>query len=221
MPLVRGTTQSTTGRRSVYCPFGAEGGSGLFPRKTASVVAAEFERRRMSFTVSRGLADAGRWAAVATAVVEHLEATERATKRHVASPAPPIGAIEAARRFFSYVLEGIALDQKSTRGRRTPVQSAGSHPSPSMAGFSNLSIAVNVMRTAHGAASADLGKLEAEIRSLLQTLDRLSTGRQIPSKRDRNSLARFLSELRRQGEIERDAAVASQERPRTYPGLNF
>ena len=45
----------------------------------------------MSLTVSRGLSDAGRWTAVATTVVEHLEAVEQATKRHRQPPPAPVG----------------------------------------------------------------------------------------------------------------------------------
>src|ERR1017187_5116705 len=64
----------------------------------------------MSLTQSRGLTDAGRWTAVATPLVEHLDALENAEGH--GAPVPPLhsGAIEAARRFFDFVLSGIALD---------------------------------------------------------------------------------------------------------------
>jgi len=88
-----------------------------------------------------------------------------------------------------------------------------------MAGFSNLAIAVNVMRSAKGPDSAnDLGTLEKQITSLLQTLDHLQAkpSEKLPEN-DLTLLSTFLRELQRQGEIERDAAVASHERPRPRP----
>lgn len=170
----------------------------------------------MSLTVSRGLTDAGRWAAVATTVAEHLDVVRQSAKRRVAAPPPPKGAIEAARRFFRYVLEGIALDQESLSRAMPGVSFSGTRPSPSMAGFSNLSIAVNVMRSAKGTGSADdLGTLEKQITSLLQTLDRLQERTsEAPPENDLSLLSTFLRELQRQGEIERDATVATQEHPR-------
>src|SRR5688572_12268707 len=108
----------------------------------------------MSLTVSRGLSDAGRWTAVATTVVEHLEAVEQATKRHRQPPPAPVGAIDAALRFFRYVLDGIALDQRRPQTKGSG-GTAPSRPSPAMAGISNLSVAVNVMRSARGPSSAD------------------------------------------------------------------
>jgi hypothetical protein len=174
----------------------------------------------MSLTVSRGLSDAGRWTAVATSVVEHLEALDRAAKSRREAPRPPVGAMDAARRFFRYVLEGIALDQKRAHGRRSAgsasVATGSTRPSPAMAGISNLSVAVNVMRSAQGPSSADdLAKFERQISAWLQTLERLQA-EEVPAvpRKDRISLATFLRELQRQGEIERDAALASQERPR-------
>jgi len=179
----------------------------------------------MSLTVSRGLTDAGRWAAVATAVAEHLDALERAAKRHLAPPPPPVGAIAAALRFFHYVLEGIALDQKPPNRKSASVSSSGKGaPRPAaMAGISNLSIAVSVMRSAQGPASTDdLGEIEQQITSLLRTLELLQENRlDLLGQRELSSLAKFLRELQRQGEIERDAIVASQERPRAYRGPIF
>jgi hypothetical protein len=169
----------------------------------------------MSLTVSRGFTDAGRWTAVATTVAEHLDAMRQAKRRHKEAPPPPKGAIEAARRFFRYVLEGIHSDQRiSSRAGEVSLSEAG-RPSPSMAGFSNLSIAVNVMHSAKGTgATNDLGALENQITSLLNALDRLQ---EKPSEalphNDFNLLSTFLRELQRQGEIERDASVASHERP--------
>lgn len=169
----------------------------------------------MSLTVSRGFTDAGRWTAVATTVAEHLDAMRQATKRRTEVPPPPKGAIEAARRFFRYVLEGIQLDQRLSNPVGDASLSESVRPSPSMAGFSNLSIAVNVIHSAKGADSTnDLGALERQIKSLLSTLDRLQEEPSEPlPRRDVNSLITFLRELQRQGEIERDASIASHERP--------
>jgi len=166
----------------------------------------------MSLTVSRGLTDAGRWTAVATTVAEHLEAMAKAAKRRMAVQLPPKGALEAARRFFQYVLEGIELDQGSPRAK------VGGSSSPSMAGFSNLSIAVNVMRSAKGTNPVeDLDALKRQISALLETLDRLQKEPfEALSANDVQSLITFLRELQRQGEIERDATFAAQEHPRLY-----
>ena len=169
----------------------------------------------MSLTVSRGFTDAGRWTAMATTVAEHLDAVRRAARRRAEAPSPPRGAIEAARRFFRYVLEGIQLDQRLSPLVGDASLSESVRPSPSMAGFSNLSIAVNVMHSARGADSTnDLGTLEKQIKSLLNTLDRLQEEPSEPlPKKDFSSLSTFLRELQRQGEIERDASIAFNERP--------
>jgi len=93
----------------------------------------------MSFTQSRGLTDAGRWTTIAITLSEHLDALEQAKEHSSAVPPPPIGAIEGARRFFDFVLAGIALDQNRTRASSVavPYQSQAT-----AAGISNLSIAV-------------------------------------------------------------------------------
>src|SRR5450755_273067 len=125
--------------------------------------------RTMSLTQSRGLTDAGRWTAVATALVDHLDSLENAQQRGATVPPPPAGAIEAARRFFDFVLNGIALDQK-----RSGVSSSASGPRPSQAtaaGISNLSIAVKVIRSEkHNASADDLEQVGREIRFLLNSL---------------------------------------------------
>jgi hypothetical protein len=172
----------------------------------------------MSLTQSRGLTDAGRWTAVATALVDHLDSLENAQQRGATVPPPPAGAIEAARRFFDFVLNGIALDQK-----RSGVSSSASGPRPSQAtaaGISNLSIAVKVIRSEkHNASADDLEQVGREIRFLLNSLEHLQARTGPLPMTEVKPLAAFLRELRRQGEIERDAAVASQERPRAYRGL--
>lgn len=173
----------------------------------------------MSFTRSRGLTDAGRWTAVATTLAEHLEALKHAEELGSEFPPPPTGAIERARSFFGLVLDGIAFDKNRaqvgsifspTAGRRRPSQAMA-------AGISNLSIAVKVIGSGKTSGSAsDLSEVEHRIKSLLQTLDRLQQGtRPLPST-ECQSLADFLRELQRQGEIERDATIATQERPRSY-----
>ena len=170
----------------------------------------------MSHTQSRGLTDAGRWTAVATTLAEHLNALEHAKEQGATVPPPPSGAIEAARRFFGFVLKGIELDQK-----RSGISSGVPRPSQAMAaGISNLSIAVKVIRSEKPNASADdLEQVEREIKSLLDTLEHLRAGNESIPIGECRSLATFLRELQRQGEIERDATVASQERPRAYRSL--
>lgn len=186
----------------------------------------------MSLTVSRGLTDAGRWTAVATTLAEYLDALDRAAKHKLESPPPPRGAIAAATQFFRFVLEGIELDQKPSQRRRpasaNPRKNGTSHvshtgdngasrPSPAMAGISNLSIAVSVMRSPKGAAQAeDLEEIQTRINTLLRTVEHLEDRPPSLSQKNRRSLAKFLRELQRQGEIERDAAFASEERPRFF-----
>ena len=167
-----------------------------------------------SLTQSRGLAAAGRWTAVATALADHLEALEGANGAKV--PPPPLGAIEAARRFFNFVLTGIDLDLK-----RSSVSNLASTPGQTTAaGISNLSIAVKVIRSERpNAAHNDLEQVEREIRSLLNSLNELDARNKPLPTRERRALAKFFRELQRQGEIERDAAVAAQERPIAYHSL--
>lgn len=172
----------------------------------------------MSLTHSRGLTDAGRWTAVATTLVEHLDALENAKEHGATVPPPHSGAIEAARRFFHFVLNGIEVDQKRGSVGSIPLPA---RPSQAMAaGISNLSIAVKVMRSEKPNASTyDLEQVGREIKSLLGALDHLQARKPL-STSEREELTMFLRELRRQGEIEQDAKVAAQERPpRAYRSL--
>jgi hypothetical protein len=93
-------------------------------------------------------------------------------------------------------------------------------PRPSQAaaaGISNLSIAVKVIRSEKSKSkTADLTIVERKIKSLLDSLDHLESHKVPLSATKRRSLALFLRELQRQGEIERDAAIALQEGPRIY-----
>jgi hypothetical protein len=171
----------------------------------------------MSLTQSRGLTDAGRWTAVATTLADHLDALENLNAASV--PPPPTGAIEAALRFFNFVLTGIALDQKRV-SVTSNIASTAHRSQTTAAGISNLSIAVKVIRSEKpGTAANDLDQVEREIKSLRNSLEHLKARNEPLPPTKRRSLARFLRELQRQGEIERDAAVAAQERPRAYPSL--
>ena len=171
----------------------------------------------MSLTQSRGLTDAGRWTAVATTLADHLDALEEANGRIV--PPPPTGAIEAALRFFNFVLTGIALDQKRS-GAASNIASIPSRSQSAAAGISNLSIAVKVIRSEKPDTSgSDLEQVEQEIKTLRNSVEHLKARAESLPSTERRSLARFLRELQRQGEIERDAAVAAQERPRAYRSL--
>ena len=102
----------------------------------------------MSLTQSRGLTNAGRWTAVAATLADHLEALEAAKKRgSKMPPPPPNGAVEAAHRFFTFVLTGIEHDQK----RGGPSATATPHAyQATAAGISNLSIAVKVIQEEPG-----------------------------------------------------------------------
>ena len=165
----------------------------------------------MSLTQSRGLTDAGRWTAVATTLVEHLDALENATGQGTTVPPPHSGAIEAARRFFGFVLDGIRVDQKRGSVGSMPLPA---RPSQAMAaGISNLSIAVKVMRSEKPSVPTDdLGQVEREIKALLDSLEHLQAGKPL-SMVKLKELATFLRELQRQGEIGRDAKVNAQEQP--------
>lgn len=167
----------------------------------------------MSFTQSRGLTDAGRWTTVATILAEHLDELESA-KKHGATPPPPPGrAIEAARHFFSFVLSGIELDKRRGSGASAVAVSRPSHAMVA-AGISNLSIAIKVIKSEKPNTSIeDLGQLEREIKSLRDTLERLRADQMSLPMTKFKSLAKFLRELQRQGEVEQDAAVAFQEQP--------
>lgn len=135
----------------------------------------------MSLTVSRGLTDAGRWTTMATMVVEHLNDIEYAVRVHREPPPPPLGAYAAAKQFFTLVLNGIARDQHKSRGGRAASVGSndGTASAPTMAGISNLSIAVNVLSSAGGKRRAhpnqeDLEQLQKQIVSLCKTLDEIS-----------------------------------------------
>jgi hypothetical protein len=169
----------------------------------------------MSLTQSRGLTNAGRWTAVAATLADHLEALEAVKQRGgEVPPPPPKGAIEAARRFFQFVLAGIDLDQR----RSDP--NAVTAPRPyqaTAAGISNLSIAVKVIKSENrNEPVADLTGVEREIKALLDSLVRMQSSASPPTEAELKSLAWFLRELQRQGEIEQDASIAFQEGPKIY-----
>ena len=166
----------------------------------------------MSLTVSRGMMDAGRWTTVATTVVEHLGAVEEALEGHDALPPVPVGALDAAEQFFKYVL--LAIEQRpSVSGPAS--QRIGSSPTPTMAGISNLSIAVTVMRNSQGSTSTpNLQNVGEKVRAFTRTL-RAVRERQ-PDRVQRfelDELMKFFNELRRAGRIDRAATIAMHERP--------
>ncbi|MBX7134335.1 MAG: hypothetical protein K1X67_16805 [Fimbriimonadaceae bacterium] len=168
----------------------------------------------MSLTASRGMMDAGRWTTVATAVAEHLAEVEDAIEAQRALPSAPVGALDAAQQFFNYVLG--ALDQGSTQGAGgvTPARVSPS-PTPTMAGISNLSIAVTVMRSAHGLASpANLQKVREQVDSFSSILSALQEHRsERLEKQELTKLHEFFKELGKAGRIDRAATIATHERP--------
>ena len=175
---------------------------------------------QMSLTVSRGLTDAGRWTAVATAVAEYLDEFDAAVTKRTQLPSPPGGAIRAAERFFELGLRGIAVDEAPRRrkGRNGHSPERDVPPPPTMAGISNLTIARRVMQSSrlHADVSGpdDSAEMRRQITSLLTTLKSLAgEPRPTVARRDRLRVAKFFHELRRHGEAERDAALAAQERP--------
>lgn len=170
----------------------------------------------MSLTQSRGLTDAGRWTAVATALAEHLDSVERAIQHDAPPPAPPRGAIEAARRFFRFVLSGIALDKRRSTVTEGSLLSTTPGSQAISAGISNLSIAVKVIGSNK---PDDLQVIEQTVKSYLGTVDRLEEKQMSATAQEREALSRFFRALQRQGEIERDATIASQEGPRSYRAM--
>ena len=157
----------------------------------------------MSLTMSRGLADASRWAGVASATSDYIEHWLVSNKD--SRPAPPRGIFNAAERFLNRVLEGIALEHR--QAAQTPV--------PTMAGISNLTIAVDVFAAMPGTQLHKLEDLEKTVQSYLECL------RAIPKNKPRKtisperveSLRDFFRELQRQGNVAHHAAITESEFP--------
>ena len=165
----------------------------------------------MSLTVSRGLTDARRWTGVAASVAEFIAASLKEST----VPRPPSGALNAARQFFQYVIDGIAIDQK---------QSPPSEAFPPMAGISNLSIAYEVLTSLPDPDEqpADLEKLQQTVENHLCTLDKILA--QVRSSEtaittldvdtdQMRQLLEFLTELMNQGLNEEEATIANEEHP--------
>lgn len=167
----------------------------------------------MSLTASRGLMDAGRWTTVAMTVAEHIRAIQDARSEHNAPPSAPAGALNAAGQFLGYALA--ALDRSGTQGVQGSVSRAIATGAPTMAGISSLSIAVNVIRSAQGAASIEnLDKVRQEIDALSKSLALLeSPSLETIDSVELDRLREFFKELGRAGRVDRAAAIASNERP--------
>jgi hypothetical protein len=157
------------------------------------------------------MTDAGRWTTVATTVAEHLNAVEDALEGHHPPPPAPVGALDAAEQFFTFVL--LALDRPNAPGAAS--QHIGRSSTPAMAGISSLSIAVTVMRKAQGDVSTpNLQRVREQVNAFSRTLKALKERQTDEVNRsDLSDLIDFFKELGRAGRIDRAATIAMHERP--------
>jgi hypothetical protein len=157
----------------------------------------------MSQTEARGMADATRWIGVAASMSDYLDQwlTRAASERLP----PPKGTVGAAKRFLSYVLDGIALNRRDQPARRVPT----------MVGLSNLTIAVEVLTALPDPQPKNLDAVEESMREFLQLLTELERAPADPSisVEVARSLRTFFEELQRQGGLARYAEFAHGERP--------
>jgi len=164
----------------------------------------------MSRTAARGFADATRWVGVAASMVEYLDDLLAADSS--ARPAPPPRTVASAKRFLSWVLEGIAISRRSGTARHVPT----------MAALSSFTIAMEVFSARPpvtlgqaGSTEAALTAVESSVQAYLQCLDALED----PARRDAVSgetaraLREFLHDLLRHGNAARYAEFAQGEQP--------
>jgi hypothetical protein len=154
----------------------------------------------VSQTESWGVVEAGRWVGVAASMAEYLHRWLEAEVQ----PAPPLGTFAGARRFFSQVLEGIAL----SRGKRpTP-------DIPVMAGLSNWNIAIDVL-THLPQAPQKFEEVEPIINECVQCIQEIGEGRKRSPKLSKSAelLRNFFLELLKQGNRARQSAFARAESP--------
>ena len=154
----------------------------------------------MSYTVSRGLVDASHWTGMASSVAGYLEKWLTADEEQ--SPLPN-GQFAAAERFFAYVLQGTALDRHERLNPDTPT----------MAGISNLTIAVKVLAALPWNGHTTHEQVEMTVQSYRECLAAIRAG-DLKDSIDTptvDKLKGFLRELQRQGNLARHAAFAAGE----------
>lgn len=153
----------------------------------------------MSYTVSRGLVDASHWAGMASAVSAYLEQWAKRDKKRSVLPRGQFG---AAKRFFNYVLQGTALENRQRKDSEAPT----------MAGISNLTIAVEVL-AALPWKYATSDEVETRVQSYIDCLNAIEEPmhRNTIDAKTVESLCVFLRELQRQGNLARHAAMATTE----------
>jgi len=157
----------------------------------------------MSQTAARGLADAARWIGVAASMRDYLD--EWLTVGAAERLAPPKGVSAAAKRFLAYVLDGIALSRRSQPRRRVPT----------MAGLSNLTIAVDVLTALPEEAPKNLDAVEGSVTTYLDFLLQVERepGSAAASEDVARALRAFFEELQRQGSLARYAELSRGETP--------
>lgn len=158
----------------------------------------------MSNSAARGLADATRWVGVAAGMIDYLDdwCGVAATGDHLP---PPKRTFASARRFLTWVLDGVALNRRSKPGKAVPT----------MAGLSNLTIAVEVLSSLPTASGKDLEAVESRVRSYLECLLAIedpSRGGAVSVDTIRE-LRSFFQELLRQGNSSRYVEFARGELP--------
>ncbi len=138
---------------------------------------------------------------MAASVADYLAAWK---KSHARGIKLPLGQFTAAERFFRYVLQGIALER---RVRSDP-------NSPTMAGISNLTIAVQVLAALPGNRSVDNDEAECLANSYVALLRKFRDGSTTPDDAPTaQEMFDFLKELQHQGNLARHAAFASTSSP--------
>lgn len=154
----------------------------------------------MSYTVSRGLVDASHWTGMASSVASYLDKWPEGGEPQSVLPK---GQFAAAERFFAYVLQGTALDRHERPNPNTPT----------MAGISNLTIAVEVLAALPWNGHTTHVEVEKTVRSYLACLAAIREGplRDTIDSQTVDKLKGFLRELQRQGNLARHAAFAAGE----------
>jgi hypothetical protein len=140
---------------------------------------------------------------MAASVAGYLEAWQSGNQH--ARIILPEGQFAAAERFFNHVLQGTALD----RGQRIDPEA------PTMAGISNLTIAVEVLAALPCSRPPQTEEVEKTVQSYLTCLKAICEGASVATVDVSivESLRAFLRELQRQGNLAHHVAFAADESP--------
>lgn len=156
----------------------------------------------MSQTTSRGIADATRWVGVAARMVDYLD--QWLATPSSARVAPPRGATLAATRFLHHVLDGVALNR-----HRSPIPQI-----PTMAGLSNLTIAIDVLTALPQGTPPDWRTVEESVQAYLACLGAIQeNSTNTIEETTVRSLRAFFDELQSQGDRACHAEYARNEQP--------